>query len=242
MSFGSNLIALRESRGISRKELAEMLEIPYTTLRNYETDQREPGHKLLIRLASIFSVSVDELIGNSRNSAIVSIASDFTREERDHIKKYRILDGYGKRAVDAVLEAEHDRMTHVVEKEQKAWTTYINCYDLAVSAGPGEPWVDDAYVTQLKIPTEKVPDKAHYCARVNGDSMEPAYKDGDIVFAERLDGSVREGEIGIFALNGAGYIKRLGHHELISLNPEYPPILIGEFDDLRCQGRVLGKL
>ena len=33
MGFGENLIKLRESRGISRKELAEKLGIPYTTLR-----------------------------------------------------------------------------------------------------------------------------------------------------------------------------------------------------------------
>lgn len=65
MSFGENLVSLRESRGISRRQLSEMLDIPYTTLRNYETDQREPGHKLLISIAHIFSVSVDELIGNT---------------------------------------------------------------------------------------------------------------------------------------------------------------------------------
>ena len=63
MGFGENLIKLRESRGISRKELAVKLGIPYTTLRNYETNLREPGHKLLIQIAQIFSVSVDSLVG-----------------------------------------------------------------------------------------------------------------------------------------------------------------------------------
>lgn len=162
--------------------------------------------------------------------------------ELDHLKKYRVLDVFGKRAVDAVLDAEHDRMTHIVEREQKGWITYINCYDLAVSAGTGEPLGDTYYTNKLEIPTERVPDNAHYCVRVNGSSMEPAYRDGDIVFVERLDGSVREGEIGVFALNGEGYIKRLGHGKLISLNPDYEPIPVREFDDLRCQGRVLGKV
>ena len=120
--------------------------------------------------------------------------------------------------------------------------TYINCYDLAVSAGTGEPLGDTYYKTRLEIPTERVPENAHYCLRVNGDSMEPAYRDGDIVFVERLDGSVSEGEIGIFFLNGEGFIKRLGDHRLISLNEKYPPILISDYDRLDCQGRVLGKL
>ncbi len=165
-----------------------------------------------------------------------------SKSELDHLKKYRVLDVYGRRAVDAVLDAEYDRMTRVVEREQKGWVTYINCYDLAVSAGTGEPLGDNSYVNKLEIPTQRVPENAHYCVRVNGNSMEPAYRDGDIVFVERLDGSVREGEIGVFALNGEGYIKRLGHRELISLNPDYAPLPIREFDDLRCQGRVLGKV
>lgn len=64
MGFGANLVAIRKSRKMTRKELAEALAIPYTTLRNYETDQREPGHKFLIQLSNLFSVSVDELVGN----------------------------------------------------------------------------------------------------------------------------------------------------------------------------------
>lgn len=63
MSFGDSLTKIRKEKGISRKDLAEQLDIPYTTLRNYETDQREPGHKLLIKIANLLSVSVDELVG-----------------------------------------------------------------------------------------------------------------------------------------------------------------------------------
>ena len=53
---------------------------------------------------------------------------------------------------------------------------------------------------------------------------------------------MRVGEIGIFTFNGEGYMKRLANGALVSLNPAYPPILIHEYDDLRCQGRVLGRV
>ena len=145
--------------------------------------------------------------------------------------------------MEAVLDTEHDRMTHTAQREQKGWITYITCYDLAVSAGTGEPLGDTYYTTKLEIPTQRVPENAHCCLRVNGDSMEPAYKDGDIVFIQRVeDGALREGEVGIFALNGEGYIKQLGHRQLLSFNPKYPPIAVGAYDRLECQGRVLGKL
>ena len=79
--------------------------------------------------------------------------------------------------------------------EEKGWITYINCYDLAVSAGTGEPWGDTGYKTRLEIPGGQVPENAHFCVRVNGDSMEPAYKDGDIVFIQRVeDGALRKGK------------------------------------------------
>lgn len=63
MEFGERIKQIREDRGVSRKELAEELGIPYTTLRNYEMGTREPGHKTLVELAKIFNVSCDYLLG-----------------------------------------------------------------------------------------------------------------------------------------------------------------------------------
>ena len=169
-------------------------------------------------------------------------STEISAEELVHIKKYRVLDTHGKKVVDSALELEYERMTHVETKEMRGGITYISLFDLAVSAGTGEPLGTTDYTTKIQIPTEQVPEEAHVCLRVNGDSMEPAYKDGDIVFIHKQDEPVREGEIGVFSLNGEGYMKRLGHKELESLNPKYPAIPIRQYDDLRCFGKVLGKL
>lgn len=169
--------------------------------------------------------------------------SGVSAEESKLLQRYRVLDQFGKEAVGAVLDAEYRRMTKLADPKHEGWTTYIKYFDLAVSAGTGEPWMDAAHATRLAIPTEKVPEKANFCVRVNGSSMEPAYKDGDIVFVQHVeDGELREGEIGVFLLNGEGYIKRLGEGTLISLSPEYEPISLHDYDSFRCQGRVLGKL
>ena len=57
--------------------------------------------------------------------------------------------------------------------------------------------------------------------------------------------SVANGEIGIFALNGEAYIKKLQNDKdgifLISLNEKYAPIKVGENDRLDIFGKVLGK-
>ena len=76
--------------------------------------------------------------------------------------------------------------------------------------------------------------------------MEPKFKNGATVFVQSAP-RVENGEVGLFSLNGAPYIKQLvvddARHEvrLHSLNPAYDDIAVGEFDDLRTFGRVLGS-
>lgn len=66
MSLGSNLVALRKKAGLTRVQLAEEMNIPSTTLRNYEQDDREPGHKFLVEIAKRFDVTVDYLLDNEK--------------------------------------------------------------------------------------------------------------------------------------------------------------------------------
>ena len=238
MSFPQRLKAARQASGYSQQEVARLLGVDKTTYCGYEIGRRQPDLNRLRRLAQLLEVSTDQLLELDPPSAV-------TPEEMGRIKKYRLLDLHGQELSDIILNKEYDRMTQpqaVHDEAQGGWVTYINCYDLAVSAGVGEPWSDAGYKTRLEIPGSQVPENAHFCVRVNGDSMEPAYRDGDIVFVQRVEGTVQEGEIGIFFLNGDGYIKRLGQGALVSLNPRYLPIPLHEYDDLRCQGRVLGKL
>ncbi len=55
---------LREERGLTMKETASQLGMPYTTYVNYEKSLREPNSETLIKLASFFNVSVDYLLGH----------------------------------------------------------------------------------------------------------------------------------------------------------------------------------
>lgn len=236
MSFHDKLRESRAAAGLTQAAMAQRLGLDKTTYSGYETGRRQPDIPKLRRMVELLDISADQLLETSAPEAA-------TPEELAKLRKYRLLDTHGKEMCDLVLDKEYQRMTQreTAERETRGWMTYINCYDLAVSAGTGEPWSDAAYKTRLEVPGSLVPERAHFCARVNGHSMEPAYRDGDIVFVERTV-TVTEGEIGIFFLNGDGYIKRLGRGALLSLNPDYAPIRLQETDDLRCQGRVLGKL
>jgi len=55
---------LREAKGITAKQAAESLGIPYTTYRNYENAVCEPNVSTLVKLSIFYNISVDWLIGN----------------------------------------------------------------------------------------------------------------------------------------------------------------------------------
>ena len=69
MSIGTQLTKLRNAKGITRVQLAEELNIPMTTLRNYEQGEREPGHKFLIKAAQYFGVTTDFILENEKSPA-----------------------------------------------------------------------------------------------------------------------------------------------------------------------------
>jgi len=87
---------------------------------------------------------------------------------------------------------------------------------------------------------ENIPKKADFALKMIGESMMPMYLDSDIIFV-RSNTLVECGQIGLFYLNGKGYIKLLQGDSLLSLNMRDEPIMIEEHDYFFCAGRVVGK-
>lgn len=120
-------------------------------------------------------------------------------------------------------------------------TIIIPFYRTPASAGTGSWLNDDTPVEYTNVPKTEKSSTADFMLEVRGDSMQPKFFDGDRVFVKHSE-SIYEGEIGVFILNSESYIKKMGKGELISLNPTYNPIKLTEYDDIRCVGKVLGKI
>ena len=116
----------------------------------------------------------------------------------------------------------------------------IFLYDMPVSAGVGEFLSGDA-LSEITIPDLPRTQEADFALRISGNSMEPKYRNGDVLLVQNCE-SVEEGELGIFILDGSGYFKKYGGDRLISLNSSYAPIMLKDFRDVSCCGRVVGKL
>jgi len=61
--------SLREAKGLTMKDAARDLGLPYTTYVNYEKGDREPSSETLILIADYYNTSVDYLIGKSNTPA-----------------------------------------------------------------------------------------------------------------------------------------------------------------------------
>lgn len=61
--FSEQLLALRLDANISRKELSKKLNVSVRLISYWENGQRECDFDMLIKIADIFDVSVDFLLG-----------------------------------------------------------------------------------------------------------------------------------------------------------------------------------
>ena len=129
---------------------------------------------------------------------------------------------------------------------------------LSASAGTGN-YIDEDYFEKVKLPEASVPPDADFGVRVSGDSMEPVYHDGQIVWVKRCD-KLNVGEVGLFVYASQAYIKSYAERipdpseqgnyldsygvvhpqpVLISFNPKYPPRVISPFEPFSVIGKII---
>lgn len=64
MNLDKNLRIYRERAGYATaKEFADALDVPYNTYTAYENQKREPKLEMLIKIADLLNVSLDDLLG-----------------------------------------------------------------------------------------------------------------------------------------------------------------------------------
>lgn len=80
MDFGERLKMCREKKGFSQKSVAEKIGVKNNTLSGYESARYEPSYDVLTKLADIYEVSLDYLLGRSSDPRL-------TQKQEDGINK-----------------------------------------------------------------------------------------------------------------------------------------------------------
>ena len=108
MSFGTRLRERREELGLKQSELGKLLGVTGSAIGNYENGISSPKADVLYQVFDVLKCDANYLFQDEIKELETD---DFTVPEIKMVKKYRILDSYGKEAVDGVLDVEWRRCT-----------------------------------------------------------------------------------------------------------------------------------
>ncbi len=262
LTYIDRIKKIKSERRITNDKLSEMTGIPLGTLSKILAGISDsPKLSNMLAICRALDCSLDYIVsGTPENHHNYTL----TDGEIALVEHYRRLDSHGSELVALVLDKEYERVTAQsyaaapapaapvrqpeIKPSKASFTRVagglgkrtISLYDLPVSAGTGV-YLFDSVATDIAIPDNAKTAEADYALRISGDSMEPKYHDRDVLLIQECD-QVEPGELGIFVLDGEGYFKKFGGDCLISLNPFYAPIMLRDFEDIRCCGRVIGKL
>lgn len=238
----NNLLSLLEKKGLKQADLCEAIGISSSTMTNWKNRGTDPPAKYIIPICEFLDITPYLLLTNKENSSMNKLDVD----ENELIHIYKELSDISKAKVKeraiVLLEIENQEETVVCEEPKKKFLK-INCSAYQVSVGTefelgeGDVWYE------IEVPDTPEACKADFALQIKGNSMNPIYFDGDIVLVKEQP-SVDLGQIGIFSIEGYGYIKKYGGSKLISLNAEYDDIEISDYDEdsIRCFGKVIGRV
>ena len=233
--IGAKIKEFRLKRNLTQKELAKLVSVGDTTIANYEKGFRSPKKDTMFDLANAFNISIDDLFPSiQKDSSSPTSSIQTIYDELNPPRQVKVLN-YAKRQLNEQKNEEETKESEVSEVIQLYSYDY---YDHPTSAGTGQ-YLNDVRVERIELPVDI---DADFVIPIKGDSMEPDYHDGDLVFIQ-TSVDLNDGVIGVFNYNGDAYIKQLvidkDQAYLHSLNPAYKDMPITPDTDFRIIGEVV---
>lgn len=243
--LGDRVRKLREGRNMTQTELSEILGMKtYTTVSKWEKNENFPKGKDLKKLAEIFNVTSDYLLGltvdklkkittQNEKTEIISIY-----DQLEEPRQEKVLD-FAKKQLE---EQKNSKASSIFDKSQDDEDYITDYVEGLVAAGHGTFQEDNLHM-EVRLRANDVPYEYDTIAKVAGDSMEPLIEDNDLLFI-KVTSQIDINSIGIFQVNGKNFVKKLkrdfdGRWYLQSLNNSYEEIHLTEDDDIRTIGEVV---
>ncbi len=263
-------VELLSNKKLTRKQFGEQIGVSEDVIKNIEYNRAPIKEHMVKLICQTFNVNEDWLrngnepiFNGEEENLIKSLKNKYQLDEvsTSLLTTFVNLDEFSKKnIIDFLLKSIEDYYTNNPDKlkelnlkintfEEMCITKdedikNIQLYEIPASAGTGMLITDDIpyEIKQIDLTIAPQARKADFALYVRGDSMEPVYYDGDIVFIKEQP-SLDNGQIGIFIYDDEAYIKKYSIQEdgtyLVSLNKKYPPIKIEENICFKICGLVL---
>ena len=239
--IAENITHFRKQRGITQKELAKEVGITASTMTDYMKLRSAPSFGVIQKLADYFGVKKSDIdtTFKEESSSLPDFPDSLAQQIMD--KVVQLTPPNQKivlRTSEKLLESQNEEETKVNEVSEVLQLYSYDYYDHPASAGTGQ-YLNDVRVERIELPVDV---DADFVIPIKGDSMEPDYHDGDLVFIQ-TSVDLTDGVIGVFNYNGDAYIKQLvidkDQAYLHSLNPAYKDMPITPETDFRIIGEVV---
>lgn len=249
---------LKKEKGLTNAQIAKMSGITLSTLDKITSGvNTNPKLDTLQAICKVLGCTLDDFSEQPNK-----ISPSYSDEAMKLAKDYDGLDKHGKRVVRLVADEEKSRCE--ADRQEKSSSsaplkiqkqreqmeaaeeitpivTLPQPYtQVAAAEGAGAFLMDSEY-DEITLELNDYTQKADTILKVVGRSMEPEIHDGDRILV-REQPSVNIGEIGVFILDGQGYLKEWAVDKLISLNPNIEDVCIGDLQQVECYGKFIKVL
>ncbi len=235
-SFKDRLKQIMSERKISQSELSRRTGIGRNSISDYLNGKYEAKQDKVFELAKALNVNEAWLMGfdisknrKIENNDITSIYSKLTPPRQSNVLKY---------ATNQLEEQNNDSDNLVDFNSYIQEKSEVDIYGCA-STGIGERLYNEPISKEFVrgyVPAHDI------ALKVNGDSMEPLFKNGQIIFIEKSH-TIKDGQIGVFIINGDAYVKKVYVEDnrltLVSLNKKYKDLYFYDNESVRLVGKVI---
>ncbi|WP_201711574.1 helix-turn-helix domain-containing protein [Dolosigranulum pigrum] len=218
-----NLKERRLELGLTLEEVGDIVGVGKSTVRKWEQGMiSNMGRDKIVSISKALKISPLDILEIEEQNNIYTIYNQLNPHRRTKVYNF---------ATDQLNEQR-------VEETPAIYHT-VQVYSL-LSAGTGIVDLDPTDTTEIELNGHVPPHDLAF--EVRGDSMEPVFENGEIVFVKKTQ-DIHNGQIIAVQINEEAYIKKVyindDHMRLVSLNKEYEDIIANENDDIRIVGKVL---
>lgn len=236
--IGKCLSEARRKKGVSRYVVVNALakvgcKVTATSYGRWETGETFPNAYQLVAACQV--LDIDEDISFFTSAPKIQALNDLGKKKVREYCDDLIASGlYAPKKLVSIETIRNRKMKK---------------YLAPVSAGTGN-FLEDGDYEMVDFPETAIPVGADFALTISGDSMEPVYQDGQIIWIQETQ-DLRIGEEGIFIYDGQAYFKVLTERlvsdngtdiripVLRSYNEKYAPKEVRTQFGFRIVGRVL---
>ena len=222
--IGEKIKQYRLANGWTQQELGTKIGMSKNAIGNYEKGFRSPKKNTMFDLAKAFSISIDDLFPPVQKDSASDIQSIYDELEPNRQRK---VITYAEKLWDEQKNEEEAKINEVSEAISLYQVEVVSETAAACGFNYGFGYEDTDRET---IEVDEKPPRHDIATKVSGDSMQPDYQDGDILYLVDKGLTTYNGDLAVIAYGDRSYFKRIytenGRLRLVSLNDKYEDIIL----------------